>query len=230
MNLTIHLGRRGLLFLIIGLTWLVLPQRPAVAKADTDAAVATVRELADGIWALLARTDLDEPARLDRLLALFESKTDVNLLARLVLGRYWRELPDDQKPTYVRLFRDVVLRRLAERLNRYAGETQGEMDEHFRIRESIPAGKRDVLVRSEVVPKSGKPIAVDWRLRARDGEPKIIDVIIEGVSLLVSQRSEFAAVIEKQGLDGLLADLAARAKQDTSQAAHQSGPVTLALR
>ena len=54
-------------------------------------------------------------------------------------------------------------------------------------------------------PTNGPPLALDWRLREGDAGPVIIDLIVEGASLLVSQRSEFAAVIERHDLDGLLA-------------------------
>ena len=57
---------------------------------------------------------------------------------------------------------------------------------------------------------------VDWRLRVQDDQPVIIDLIIEGVSLLVTQRSEFAAVIERSDMDGLLAELRARANSTES--------------
>jgi phospholipid transport system substrate-binding protein len=57
----------------------------------------------------------------------------------------------------------------------------------------------------------GDVLDVDWRLRARDDRPLIIDLIIEGASLLVAQRSEFTTVIERSDVDGLLAELSARA-------------------
>ena len=65
-------------------------------------------------------------------------------------------------------------------------------------------------------PTNGQPLALDWRLRAGDSGPVIIDLIVEGASLLVSQRSEFAAVIERQDIDGLLAELRARAGPTSS--------------
>jgi len=67
-----------------------------------------------------------------------------------------------------------------------------------------------------VQPQSGDSLSVDWRLREGDDGPVIIDVIIEGVSLLVSQRSEFAAVIERSNMEGLLAELQARADSTSS--------------
>jgi len=67
-------------------------------------------------------------------------------------------------------------------------------------------------VRSKVLPSSGENLDVDWRVRDRDGQLMIIDLIIEGASLVVSQRSEFAAVIERNKFEGLLVELKARAE------------------
>ena len=78
------------------------------------------------------------------------------------------------------------------------------------------AGRGDVLVRSKVLPASGENLDVDWRVRDRDGRLMIIDLIVEGVSLLVSQRSEFAAVIERNKFEGLLVGLQARAESTES--------------
>ena len=56
-----------------------------------------------------------------------------------------------------------------------------------------------------------QPLKVDWRVRELDGGDLVaIDVIIEGVSLIVTQRSEFSSVIERSGMDGLLAELRQR--------------------
>jgi phospholipid transport system substrate-binding protein len=66
------------------------------------------------------------------------------------------------------------------------------------------------------VTQQAENLTVDWRLRPRDDRPVIIDLIIEGASLLVSQRSEFAAVIERSSMDGLLTELRARAQAPES--------------
>ena len=71
--------------------------------------------------------------------------------------------------------------------------------------------ERDVLVNTRILSADRPPLKVDWRMRQLDdGSLAAIDVIVEGVSLVVTQRSEFASVIERQGLDGLLAELRAR--------------------
>ena len=80
---------------------------------------------------------------------------------------------------------------------------------------SRPVGNWDILVQSRVLPPGNQPPRVDWRLRDRPEGPVVIDLIIEGISLLVTQRSEFAAVLERAGVDGLLAELNARVAQPT---------------
>ena len=70
-------------------------------------------------------------------------------------------------------------------------------------------------MQSRVLPPGSQPLRVDWRLRDRPEGPVVIDLIIEGISLLVTQRSEFAAVLERAGVDGLLAELNARVTQPT---------------
>ena len=149
-------------------------------------------------------------------MVLFEARTDVGLISRLALGRYWNQLSETQRQDYQELFRAVVIRGMARRLTSYAGDADGPMKERFQVLSSAPAGKRDTLVRSRVFPPNGQPLALDWRLRTGASGPVIIDLIVEGASLLVSQRSEFAAVIERYDLDGLLAELRARAQSTRS--------------
>ena len=207
----LRLGRRQLLAMVVGTALAPLWCRFAAAESPAGRAEAVVADLAEHVWALFQSGDLDQRTRLDKLTELLESKTDVALLSRLVLGRHWQRLTADQQAGYEQLFGDVVIRNLARRLDQYVNGAEGALDQHFRITGSLPAGKHDILVRSKVAPPTGETVGVDWRLRMGDDQPVIIDLIIEGVSLLVSQRSEFAAVIERSDMDGLLAELRARA-------------------
>jgi phospholipid transport system substrate-binding protein len=209
-------GRRWILaiaagFLVVG--HLAGPTRAVAAKPSAEQ---VVQDLANQIWATLNTRGADDSARVDRLLALLETHTDVDLISRLALGRYWNELPEAQQKDYQQLFRDVVMRSLARRLDGYAPDAKDPLEKRFQILGSAPAGKADTLVRSKVFPPDGPPVALDWRVREGVAGPVIIDVIVEGASLLVSQRSEFTAVIERQDLNGLLAELRARAESARS--------------
>jgi phospholipid transport system substrate-binding protein len=204
-------GRRDVLAVAAGLLVIGPLAQPDPAAASSPSAEEVVQGLADDIWATLQTDGVDENRRVDQLMALLEARTDVGLISRLALGRYWNRLPEAQQQDYQQLFRDVVIRSMARRLNGYAKDAKGPIEERFQILSSTPAGKHDTLVRSKVVPLNGPPLALDWRLRAGEAGPVIIDLIVEGASLLVAQRSEFAAVIERRDLDGLLAELRARA-------------------
>ena len=213
---TVRGTRRQALSLAAVLVVFGFCSQPALGQSTESRAEAAVMALAEQSWALLARQDLSPQQRQDELAELIGSRTDVALLSRLVLGRYWRELTDDQKAEYQRLFRVVIIRNLAGKLRSYAEDADGTLDQHFQIQGSQLAGKGDVLVRAKVLPSSGEDLDVHWRVRDRDGQPLIIDLIVEDVSLLVSQRSEFAAVIERNKFEGLLAELQVRAESTES--------------
>jgi phospholipid transport system substrate-binding protein len=213
-------GRRDVIGLLAAMALLpvAMPWTGRIAQAEISSAdaEAVVNQLAAEVWSTLGRSDLDDQARIDILATRLVARTDVDLLSRLVLGRYWHQLEEQQQTRYQTLFGDVVMRTLARRLNQFGKDAEGPFEERFMLLSSAPAGQSDILVRSTVRPLSGDNLSVDWRLREGDGGPVIIDVIIEGVSLLVSQRSEFAAVIERSNMEGLLAELQARADSTRS--------------
>jgi phospholipid transport system substrate-binding protein len=209
-------GRREMLATAAGLLVLRSLGAFAPAAASNPSAEQVVQGLAQDIWAMLNTDGVDGSGRIDKLVSLLEARTDVGLISRLALGRYWSQLPEAQQKDYQQLFRDVVIRSLARRLDGYAAQARGPLDQRFQILGSASAGKNDILVRSKVVPRNGPPLALDWRLRDGPSGPAIIDLIVEGASLLVAQRSEFAAVIERNDLDGLLSELRARAESARS--------------
>jgi phospholipid transport system substrate-binding protein len=190
------------------LSW-PLPRRPASAAPTAAVAEEVVQRLVDQVWQLLASGGVDSVDQ-DDLLSLLEEGTDLSLLGQLVLGRYWRQANPRQRSEYLRLFRRYMLQTFVQRLRQYVGSDLGFAGERFQIIASRPVGQRDILVQSRVAPPSSQPLRVDWRLRERPGEPVIIDLIVEGISLLVTQRSEFAAVLERGGIDRLLSELQAR--------------------
>jgi phospholipid transport system substrate-binding protein len=206
------LRRRQLILGSLALLPWLLPGGIARAEPSPAAAEAVVRRLVDQVWRLLAEQGVENLNRDDLLLVLDEG-TDLTLLGRLVLGRYWRQANQEQQSEYLSLFRRYMFQTFVQRLRQYAGSDLSYVGERFQIIASRPVGERDILVQSRVAPPSSQPLRVDWRLREAPGEPVIIDLIVEGISLLVTQRSEFAAVLERGGVDGLLTELRARVTQ-----------------
>lgn len=179
------------------------------ANATERDAEAVVNRLVDHILQLI-QYDNGDNRQERRLMAAIESQTDLSLLARMTMGRHWRQATSSQQGAFVDLFRSYLLQSFSTRLRRYAGADLSAARRRFAILTTQSVGKKDVIVRSRVAPPSGPPLEVDWRLRHREGRPVIIDLVVEGVSLLITQRSEFGSVLERVGIDGLIRELKGR--------------------
>lgn len=199
-------GRRDALRALAAVVATPLAHRPARAQAASAAdAERFVRELAARTLAVLGDPALAREAKLQRLIALVDEATDLDLVARLALGRTWGSLDPTRQREYTALFRAMVQRMLAERLGDYSGET-------LAVASARALDERDALVSTRIGREGAPPFRVDWRVRASDtGRLAIVDVMAEGVSLLVTQRAEFSEIVERNGVDGLIEQLRARA-------------------
>jgi len=150
--------------------------------------------------------------RLSRFRQLFQADFDGAEIARFVLGRYWRSASEEERQEFLKLFEDYVVYVYGTRLSDFNGET-------FRVRGSRTDGNGTIVSTDVFTPGATAPIKVDWRLIAENGGFKITDVIIEGISLLVTQRSEFASVIQRHG--GQVGGLLALMREKTKTAAVQ---------
>jgi phospholipid transport system substrate-binding protein len=129
------------------------------ADAATDAsAEAFIQRLGDQTLAVLDQP-LPPEEKLQELKRLLDQATDLELIAKLVLGRYWRQATAPQQAEFVRLFRELVMQTMAERMSWYNGQT-------FEIAGGKPLDERDTMVSTRILRPSGKPpILVDWRVR-----------------------------------------------------------------
>jgi len=150
--------------------------------------------------------------RLARFRQLFQADFDGAEIARFVLGRYWRSASEEERQEFLKLFEDYVVYVYGTRLSDFNGET-------FRVRGSRTDGNGTIVSTDVFSPGATAPIKMDWRLIAENGGFKITDVIIEGISLLATQRSEFASVIQRHG--GQVGGLLALMREKTKTAALQ---------
>lgn len=175
------------------------------AGAATVDAAGFVDQLGQRTIAALDRFGGDPAARRQAVSALLDETVDLALIARLCLGRHWRTAGKEQRTQYVDLFRANVLAVLSRRMSYYTG------GEKFVVTASRPA-RDDAMVASEIIyATNDPPLKIEWRVRVTDGRPIIIDVLPEGVSLVLTYRSEFDEVVARSGMDGLLAELRDRA-------------------
>jgi phospholipid transport system substrate-binding protein len=199
---------RGLARLSL-LAILLLPPawRPADAAPSAESARAMIEEVSGDVLTILSDPSRGDRQKFDALVVLLEEPIDLELVGRLILGRHWRTADDGQRRQYLELFREYALANLASKLHLYQGQS-------FEVTGAKVVSDKDALVTSRILSDGEPPLQVDWRLRQQnDGGLVTIDLIVEGVSLIVTLRSEFASVIERQGFDGLLGELRQRIAQ-----------------
>ena len=179
---------------------------PIVNPAD---AVAFMNNLWDRAVEVL-NNKTDPMIRQARFRELFHTDFDCPGLARFVLGRYWRSASEEEQQEFVKLFGDYVVFVYTARLSNFGGEA-------LKVRGSRSDGD-GVIVSTDVIgPGAASPLRIDWRLVTDNGAYKISDLIVEGISMAVTQRSEFASVVQRNG--GQLGGLIAMMREKTASAA-----------
>lgn len=174
----------------------------SAGNASTDSPAASdpagfVTTLGQRVIEVLDAKGLERDQRLRHFRDIFVHALDLDGVARRVLGRHWRAASDAQRERYIALFRTYVVNMYAVQLGRYAGATFSVLRQH-------PLRENESLVISRFQRASGPPLSMNVRVRRTNERFKIIDVTIAGVSLVVTKRSEFDAVIRREGLAGLL--------------------------
>lgn len=199
------LGRRTLILFSAAMITSVLIS--PVSQASENAG-AFVKELGDKAIRLLTVSDITEAEREDRFRSLLREGFDVERIGRFVLGRYARRANPDMIKEYHALFEDLIVATYASRFSEYSGQK-------FEIRRvAEPKDTGDAIVMSQIVAGSGSPVRVDWQVHGAGNNYKIVDVRVEGVSMSVTQREEFATVIRRN--DGKVDALLEALRQKTS--------------
>ena len=171
---------------------------PALAAPDTP--VEFVRALGGEAISVLGDSRISEETRTIEFRRLLGEGFDLQTIGRFALGRYWRRASVQERREYATLFEEFVVIAYASRLGQYAGET-------LHVDGARTHGDHDTIVSSEIRSSSGRAVRVDWRVRDRDGDYKVIDVVVEGLSMAITQRDEFSSVIQREGgeVSGLIA-------------------------
>ena len=198
------MNKRQFLVALIAVSCLLLVKPVAAQAVDfTDGAVKFIETLADDAVQSLTAKDIEKKERIVRFRALLKNNFAVKAIGRWVLGRYWRKATNEEKEEYNKLFEDLIVATYVNRFEEFSGET-------LKVVKAINQNGKDAIVKSEIVRPAGQPpVRVDWRVRAPNGTYKIVDVLVEGVSMSQTQRSEFSSVIKREGgeVAGLLAAL-----------------------
>ena len=184
------------------LCWVLMSGQSAAAqeawRLDPTAFINHFAEV--GIDDILT-ADVSDAEKTERFRTLFNDGFDIPAIGRFVLARSWRRANDAQKQEFVDLFEDVIVYTWSRRFSEYDGQT-------IDVRGTAPDGETGTVVDSAIVDQDGQTVAVQWRLRMRDEGLRIVDGIVEGVSMAITYRQDYASVIRQNGgLNGLLTQL-----------------------
>lgn len=155
-----------------------------------------VSSLGDRVVAVLQETQDDERRRRAELRDIFLEAFDVDFIGQFVLGRFWRRASDSQKEDFMAVLPEYVA-------TIYAGLFAGYEGDGFKVTREIEDGD-STLVEGVIRSTNGPDVAAAFTITRPDSRYLIKNASVEGVSLLVAKRSEFASVITREGIDGLI--------------------------
>ena len=182
------------------------------AEINAKAAVQFVKDTtAKGIEQII-NADIPQKEKDQRFYDLLNNSLDLDFIGQFVLGRNWRTANAEQRKEFISVYRDLNIATWSKRFNEFKGKD-------FVFKGTTPSSsKGQIFVDSFVPMEQGEPAKVVWRVREKNGTYKIVDIIIEGVSLAQSSRSEYTAFIKNNpgGINALIADLQAKLKAQKS--------------
>jgi phospholipid transport system substrate-binding protein len=165
--------------------------------AALESPTAVVQHTADAVVAVLADKSLTTPQKRSKVEQIVYAHFDFTTLSKLVLARNWKQLSPAQQHDFV------------EEFKRHLSVTYGRNVETYNNERAVITGDRqesngDWTVKTKIVRPSAEAILVDYRLRKQDDSWQVIDVIIEGVSLVANFRSQFQEILSSSNPDHLI--------------------------
>lgn len=173
------------LFLLFSL---ILASTARAAEQPTD----FVARLGDQATAIISEANLSRSERRQAFQQMLHGYFDVELIGRFVLGRHWRSATPEERRAFLDTFETYVLTTYSRRLESYAGET-------LEVGRAQDKGRKGVIVASTLYRPAGAPITVHWRLRQDGDSWRVFDIVVEGVSMVMTHRNEIDTVLRQRG-------------------------------
>lgn len=156
----------------------------------------------------LINSNVNSDEKQARFTKLFNEDLDLDFIGKFVLGRYWKTADEKQKSEFIDVYRKLNIQTWSARFDEFKGK-------HFEfdgVEDSKSADQ--VFVNTKVPMNEGTPAIVKWRVKETNGKMKVVDIVIENVSLAQTSRSEYTSYIKNspKGLNGLINDLKKRLK------------------
>jgi len=163
------------------------------AHADefTNGAERFITSLAAKAEVSLLSDDISPAEHQKRFRSIMLNSFDLNGVGKWVIGRYWRRISKSERAEYLKLFEKFIIATYSKRFRDY---TKAKLQINGTTKR-----KNSAFVSSQINRKGSKPIRIIWKVKLANGKYKIIDIVIEGMSWVQTQRSEFVSVIRNSG-------------------------------
>jgi phospholipid transport system substrate-binding protein len=168
--------------------FLTLRIRPSFAQSALDRAVDFVKTTGNQLVSVI-NGNMDPADKRKTLAKIIDGAVDVNGVAQFCLGRFWRTASSKEQTEYTQLFHSVLVNNISAKLGEYQGVK-------FTVGRATDRDDNQV-VSTTVERPNNAPAEVDWVISAASGSPKIVDVVAEGTSLRLTQRSDYAAYLTR---------------------------------
>jgi phospholipid transport system substrate-binding protein len=202
--------RRNILLLAAGAAAILVAPGLASRQAAAEQSPATdlIQRTANRVLDLvMTKTG---QAREAGILRVLETDFDLNYMARSALGRHWNDATPDQRERFLKVAANAEAHAYARRFGEYGGQT-------LTVDRSMPKLRGDgvSIVNSKLTQTDAEPLAIQWDVHNAGQGARIVDVRIEGVSMVVTRRAEYNSFIQTHGgkVEPLIVELEARAKK-----------------
>lgn len=185
------------------LTALLLTVNAAHAEINAQKAEDFVKSITKQGIEEIINSDVTQAEKDQRFAKLFNEYLDLDFIGRFVLGRYWKTATPKQRSEFITVYRELNIKTWSKRFDEFKGKI-------FIFNGTTPSSSQNqIFVNSTVPMDQGAPAKVVWRVKETNGGFKVVDIIIENVSLAITARNEYTTYIRKSpdGIDGLINDL-----------------------
>lgn len=182
---------------------LMLVSGAAKAEVNAGQALKFVEDVtSEGIEQII-NANVSQAEKDKRFAKLFNEALDLDFIGQFVLGRNWKTATPEQRKEFIAVYRQLNVTTWSKRFDEFKGK-------RFVFQGTSPSNsKGQIFVNSAVPMDEGEPAKVVWRVREKGGKLKVVDIIIENVSLAITARNEYTAFIKNNpgGVDALIANL-----------------------
>ena len=181
------------------------------ARANVDGAKAEAfvkKVTTEGIEEII-NANVSQQVKDQRFAKLFNEALDLDFIGQFVLGRNWRTSTPEQRSAFIKVYRELNVKTWSQRFDEFKGK-------NFIFSGTTPSNsKNQIFVNSSVPMEQGEPAKVVWRVKQSGNNYKIVDIIIENVSLAITARNEYSSFIKNNpgGVDALIKDLQKKVNQ-----------------